>query len=86
MRCAKDSILAYAFQVAAGLKPTLAAARSSAPVAMTPVDVIPATMMLAEDAGAVDGSTFVAVSGLLGGLFIFLVVGTVVTNFGIMRK
>ena len=59
------------------------AARATTPTALVPEAAVslPTAMTIADDS-----SLLLASGGLIGFLFIFLVVGTVVTNFGIMKK
>jgi hypothetical protein len=79
-----------AFVITAGMKrsPTLSHARSHqvqamAPdVALTSLNSLPTTVMIADDTS----SLLLASGGLISAIFLFAVVGTVVINFGIIRK
>ena len=87
MLLALCSVAVDAF-VLTGVKPGLqTSARTAAPQALiAPDSALVSTLNMPMTLIADDSTAFVAVGGLLGFLFLFLVVGTVVTNFGIMKK
>jgi len=82
------SAFAQAFQVGVTLKPQSPPLRTTAPAMFAPgaeLATLPTIATIAE--GDADGTLLLLASGgLIGFIFLFLVVGTVVTNFGIMKK
>lgn len=83
---ALSSTMAAAFQVVGTIKPQVNL-RASSPATMLVPDAtanvmasFPSTMMVA------DNTLLLASGGLIGFIFLFAVVGTIVTNFGIMKK
>lgn len=84
---ALSTTMSAAFQVVGTLKPqTLLRSSSPANMMMSPavdsvVASIPTTMAVAENE-----TLLLASGGLISFIFLFVVVGTIVTNFGIMKK
>jgi len=82
-----------AFMVTAGIaRPVLS--RVTQPQAMAPdlalttINAMPTSMMIADEAagGGADILLLGSAAGLFSAIFLFAVVGTVVINFGIMKK
>jgi hypothetical protein len=80
------SALAQGF-VVTGVKPSITAPRTASPAMVAPDGAMITTLnTMTTMTVAEDNTLLLASGGLIGFLFLFAVVGTIVTNFGIMKK